>query len=117
MTPEELTIWIHAQAEIDSIEGEDCMLPDGTRGQIRVVSDQPRVCLAWQTPDWEIASTMQLRVIPRQVSCEVSFHQERLPDRQAREERDRFLSSALDRMKVWIGGLCCRAGRGAIRTW
>ncbi len=72
-------------------------LDDGTIGEIRVVEPHSHVRLVWKPPQWDSASTLQVRVLEAKSGRgTISFHHERLPDASARDAMKEHWGSVLD---------------------
>lgn len=95
MSSDEAWAWLTTGAGRDAWLGRTEALPlepgaryrceDGTTGEVRRVEPGRRVRLTWQPPGWSSASTVQITITPKDDRCTVGFHQERLPDGDARE--------------------------------
>jgi uncharacterized protein YndB with AHSA1/START domain len=75
-------------------------LPDGTHGEVRVFKPHSHVRLTWHPPAYPHASTIQVHVISKGDRAVLAFHQEHLPDQQAREDRRAFFRTALDKIEA-----------------
>jgi hypothetical protein len=51
-----------------------------------VVNPEVNIRLTWQPVGWEKPSTIQVRTISAGLKTTISFHQENLPDENAREQ-------------------------------
>lgn len=69
-------------------------LPEGTHGEIRVVSAS-HLRITWQPPGWERPSTIQVRVNANGPRAVIAFHQEHLPGQAERAERKAHFLAAL----------------------
>ena len=69
-------IWLGGVTELE--EGARFSFRDGIRGQIRVHKPWSHLRLAWQPPEWEAPSYVQVRVIPARTGSTLSFHQDHL---------------------------------------
>ncbi|MCF7803737.1 MAG: DUF4287 domain-containing protein [Candidatus Marinimicrobia bacterium] len=78
--------WLGESPGFVLAEGETYETAGGITGEVRVVNDE-HIRLTWQPPDWPEASTLQIRVIPKwEEKVTVSFHQEKIPSQELREE-------------------------------
>jgi hypothetical protein len=75
-------------------------LPDGTHGEVRVFKPHSHVRLTWFPLAYPRASTIQVRVISKDDRAILVFHQEHLPDQQARKDRRAFFRIALDKIEA-----------------
>ncbi len=89
-------IWLGAGTPPSFSKGATYRLDDGSAGEVGVVSSGSHLRLTWQPGGWPRASTVQLRVIPRDSQTIVSFHQEHLPGPDEREERKAHYLDTLD---------------------
>lgn len=74
-------------------------LPDGTHVEVRAYSPHSHVRLTWHPPAYPHASAIQVRVVSKGDRSVLAFHQEHLPDQQAREERRTFFQKVLDKIE------------------
>ena len=76
---------------------------DGTNGEFRIVKPLSHMRFTWQPPDWETASTVQIRVIPKgSDKTVISFHQENLKDAQHRAAMEVRWHEVLKRLESMI---------------
>ena len=92
---EGLRIWLGPVSEMDFARGATYRLEDGTTGEVRAFAPDSHLRITWQPAAWERASTIQLRVIPKGDKTVIAFHQEHLPDAEARETRRLHFKVAL----------------------
>lgn len=83
-------LWLGAPVTLEP--GAPYTLPDGTTGEVRVVSDR-HLRVTWAPPGWAGESTIQLRVLQAASGGTVAFHHDRLANSQ---ERERALAHWLD---------------------
>jgi uncharacterized protein YndB with AHSA1/START domain len=81
--------------------GAHFLLPDGTQGEVRVVSAS-HLRITWKPPGWPRPSTIQVRALASGTRAVLAFHQERLPDADARVGRSAFFAAALDALEALI---------------
>ena len=86
MSNEGVRLWLVEVTELRWEKGARYQTSDGAAGKVRVISPGSHVRLTWQPRDWPDASTIQVRVIGSGEKTVISFHQERLPDAQTREQ-------------------------------
>ncbi len=90
ISPEGMGVWLNADATEPATVGFVLQTRDGVSCEFRVANEETNVRLRWHKPEWERATTVQVRTIP--VSSDrttISFHQEQLPDAEAREAMKR----------------------------
>lgn len=95
-SPEGVRLWLGDAPGVEIEPGADYVLEDGSSGEIRVVSDRSHLRLTWQPGDWPRASTLQVRVIPKDERTTIAFHQEHLPGPDEREARRAHFARVLD---------------------
>lgn len=96
-SPRGMRAWLGEFAEGGLRTGADYRLKDGATGEVRVLSDR-HLRLTWQPGTWPRPSTIQLRVLPARSGATISFHQEHLPNAEARTRRKDFFKAALDEL-------------------
>jgi uncharacterized protein YndB with AHSA1/START domain len=101
-SPAGTAIWLGAGPDMMLSKGAVYELPDGTIGQVRVLDPDSHLRLTWHPPGWPRPSTIQVRVIPKGEKSVISFHQEHLPDSEARQARRAFFKKALDELQELI---------------
>jgi len=90
VSPEGMRVWLGADLQDRASEGLAFETKDGVNGEFRVVHERVNVRLRWRKPEWERPSTVQVRVIEAASGrTTFSFHQEQLPDAEAREAMKR----------------------------
>lgn len=97
-------VWLGETADLDFTRDTPYHRAVGPVGQVSVFFPNSHLRLPWQPPGWERASTIQVRVIASGERTVVAFHQEHLPDGQAREARRAHYTAALDRLERLIAG-------------
>jgi uncharacterized protein YndB with AHSA1/START domain len=101
-SPEGMGVWLGEAEALDFTPGAAYRLADGAAGEIRVFKPGSHLRLTWQPSGWPRASTIQVRVIPSRGKTVIAFHQEHLPDGQAREARRAHFSAALDALERMV---------------
>lgn len=83
-SPKGLSFWL-GEGRIDLRPGQEYKTTLGN-GEIRVVKPCAQLRLTWQKQGWQRPSTVQVRFLYVDVNkTTISFHQEMLPDQDARE--------------------------------
>jgi hypothetical protein len=70
---------------------------EGSSGEVRSMKIKRMLRLTWMPRHFHAPSTLQVRVTPKKSGAAVSFHHERLPGAQAREEMRTRWRSFLER--------------------
>jgi len=86
LSAEGQALWLGAPVTLKP--GAPYALPDGTTGEVRVVSDR-HLRATWAPPGWTGESTIQLRVLQAASGATVAFHHDRLANT---DERERALA-------------------------
>jgi uncharacterized protein YndB with AHSA1/START domain len=89
--------WI-GEGEIDFAKGERYEMEDGTCGEIRSYTEGSLIRMTWQPPQWDFASTLQIRVLSAKKGATISIHHEKLENGQQREQMRQHWSSVLDKL-------------------
>jgi uncharacterized protein YndB with AHSA1/START domain len=95
-------VWLGDVPQLLLEEGLPYETREGASGTIRVVEPGGHLRLTWQPPDWETASTIQVRVIPKGKNATIAFHQEHLAGGQEREEMYHRWQAVLDGLEALI---------------
>jgi hypothetical protein len=101
LSPEGQRVWLGEVGALDFKLGAEYLLSDGTRGKLKTLKDRSHVRLTWQPDGWSRASTLQIRVIPKDERSILALHQEHLPDAATRQDRKQFFSEVLDQFEAW----------------
>lgn len=103
LSPEGLALWLGAGSALPSPpdKGAQYQLPDGARGEVRVIKPESHIRITWHPEGWARSSTIQVRVMPASGDrAVIIFHQEHLPDGTAREVRRAHFVAALDALEA-----------------
>jgi uncharacterized protein YndB with AHSA1/START domain len=87
LSPAGLATWLNA----DNIPPQNAkfVTNDGIRCELRVLNQGSHLRMRWQPEEWEKPSTLQLRVTGKGEKATLTFHQENMPDEQARDKMKR----------------------------
>jgi uncharacterized protein YndB with AHSA1/START domain len=96
--PEGLPLWLGALAALPTEPGARTRAADGAEIELRSLHPGQRLRISWQPAGAEQASTLQLTLDPKGTRCAVRFHQEKLPDAEAREAMRAHWKAALERI-------------------
>lgn len=99
---EGMNIWLGPTSGIELEPGQTYELGDGASGEVRVVKPGSHIRLTWQPPEYSRPSIIQVRVLDKGGKSVIAFHQEHLPDGQAREARRAHFANALDRIEEQV---------------
>lgn len=102
-SPEGVRAWLGDGAEVEFEKGTEYRLADGSTGEVRVFNPKKHLRITFEPAGWPRPSTLQVRVEPKGEKTVVSFHEERLPDEQAREDRRAHFKAALDALEDMSG--------------
>jgi uncharacterized protein YndB with AHSA1/START domain len=102
-SPEGVRAWLGEADGLALEKGVSYATPDGAAGEVRVVRPGSHLRLTRRPAGRERASTLQVRVVPSGGRTAVSFHEERLPSADEREERRRHFEAALDALQRLAG--------------
>jgi uncharacterized protein YndB with AHSA1/START domain len=82
-------------------EGATYQLTDGTDGEVRVYSPLSHIRITRFPPDPEYrrASTIQIRVLSKENKSTLVFHEEHLPNQEARQSRKLFYLKAVEQIE------------------
>ncbi len=99
---EGLNLWLGSVPGLRLEQGETYQTTDGAAGEVRVVNPGGHLRLTWRPTNWQDASTIQVRVIPRGDQTTISFHQEHLPGAKEREEMLQRWHRVLEHMQTLL---------------
>lgn len=94
-----VNIWLGETSQLNFMKGERYQLANGAGGEVRVYAPNSHLRITWQPQEWQRASTIQVRAIPKENRTVVAFHQEHLPGAKEREKRRAHFISALDELE------------------
>lgn len=89
-------LWLGAAQDVRFEQGAEFNLKDGTHIRITVVRPGSHLRLQFQPIDYSQPAIIQVRLIASGQSTVFAFHQERLPDWEARQARKYDFQQALD---------------------
>lgn len=93
---ENLRIWLGTVPVFPLQVGSNFQLEDNTAVKITVLKPNSHVRLSFHAPGYERPSIIQVRTIPSGENTVFAFHQEQLPDWEARQERKYYFQQVLD---------------------
>ncbi len=102
ITPPGLDYWLADGVECVFKKGERYTSEDGTVGEIRSYQEGSLIRLTWQPPQWDFASTLQIRIIPARKGTTISIHHEKLRDGEQRDLMRSHWSAVLDKLEALI---------------
>ena len=99
-----VSIWLGLGEPFKMEKGAFYNLQDGTSGEIRVVkpSSHLRITRYPQDPNYDRASTIQIRVIKKDTISVLVFHEEHLPSQEERQARKIFFLSAAEQILILL---------------
>ncbi|WP_144561482.1 SRPBCC family protein [Bacillus mycoides] len=93
---EGLDLWLGESTSIILKPGRKYITRTG-KGEIRIVKPLEQIRLTWQKEEWENPSIVQVRIISKASNkTTISFHQEKLSDKNIREEMKVYWGEILD---------------------
>lgn len=103
ITSEEgMRAWLGELPGFQPDKGAAYQLDDGTHGEITVYEPGSHLRLTWLPPGYSRSAIIQVRVIPNGEKTVIGFHQEHLPDADARVERKAFFKQAVTALSAVI---------------
>jgi hypothetical protein len=96
LSREIIRIWLGTVPLFPLQVGSSFRLGDNTEVKITVLKPKSHMRLSFHAPGTERPSIVQVRVIPSGENTVFAFHQEQLPDREARQERKYYFQQVLD---------------------
>jgi uncharacterized protein YndB with AHSA1/START domain len=100
-SPEAVQLWLGDAGDLALEKGAPYTTAEGESGEVRAVSGS-HLRLTRQPPGGARGSTIQVRAMPSGSKAVLSFHEEHLPDADAREARRRHFESVLDQLQQRI---------------
>ena len=94
-----ISLWLGPTPGLNFDKGATYQLADGSSGEVRVYSPGSHLRITWRQRGWQKASTIQVRVVPKEEKTVVAFHQENLPGPGEREQRRAHFKLALDQLE------------------
>jgi uncharacterized protein YndB with AHSA1/START domain len=101
ISPEGINTWLGKGKPFELAEGAVYKLEDGTQGEVRVFSPLShfRITRYPPDPDYQRASTIQIRVLRNKDKATLVFHEEHLPHQEARRSRKLFYLGVVDQLQ------------------
>lgn len=96
LSPDSVRVWLGGINPL--VPEAKFNLPDGTRCEITIFQPGSHLRMRWQPPDYAQPAILQVRLLPAGKNTIVAFHQEKLPDAAARQQRLAFYRTALARL-------------------
>ncbi|GIP24676.1 SRPBCC domain-containing protein [Paenibacillus sp. J22TS3] len=104
-SPEGMEIWLGGiDQELDLHPGSKYRTDEGITGEVRVVNELVNLRMTWKKEAWSHPSILQIRTISKGENTTISFHQEKLPGMEAREEMKHRWEDVLVRLGAVIHG-------------
>ena len=95
--------WLGDTQGVELAQGAEYRLADHSTGEVRVFKPLSHLRFTWQPGNWPKPSTIQVRVIPNKektvIKTVIAFHQENLPNAEARKARRTHFIKALDALQ------------------
>jgi uncharacterized protein YndB with AHSA1/START domain len=104
LSPRGLAVWLGRTGRLRLAKGARYRTREGASGELRALAPGGYLRLSWQPPGWEKPSIIALRLLEKSGRTAVHFHQERLPDAQAREAMRARWKSSLERIARMLPG-------------
>jgi uncharacterized protein YndB with AHSA1/START domain len=92
-------LWLGAVPDLCWEKGAAYVTAEGIRGEIRSFTAGKHVRLTWQPSQFAAPSTLQVSLSPSGAKTAVRFHQEKLPDAEAREAMRKHWRGVLQRLE------------------
>jgi uncharacterized protein YndB with AHSA1/START domain len=102
MTQPALGYWLGHGVKPNFKKGESYTTSEGTEGEIRSYNEGSLIRMTWQPPDWDFASTLQIRVLPAKHGATISVHHEKLENGDQREAMRRHWSAVMDKLEALV---------------
>jgi uncharacterized protein YndB with AHSA1/START domain len=102
MTPPGLDHWLGEGVELTLKKKAAYETDDGTTGEVRSFNDGSLIRLTWQPPQWDFASTLQIRVTPASKGTTITIHHEKLENGDQREQMRKRWTGVLDQFEKLI---------------
>jgi uncharacterized protein YndB with AHSA1/START domain len=97
-----LDLWLGHNADLTFEKGAAFKTREGTTGEIRSYEKGRLLRMRWQPPDWDFASTLQIRVNPARSGATISIHHEKLENGEQRQAMRQHWSTVLDKLETII---------------
>ncbi|MCC7206353.1 MAG: SRPBCC domain-containing protein [Anaerolineae bacterium] len=104
MTQPGLGYWLGHGVGPSFKPGDAYRTQEGTTGFIRSYAEGSLIRLRWQPPEWDFASTLQIRVAPARTGATISIHHEKLQSAEQREAMRQHWRDVLAKLGQLIEG-------------
>lgn len=102
MTQPGLGLWLGQGVTTPFQAGATFVTAEGTRGEIRSCTAGSLIRLRWQPRDWNVESTLQIRVHAAKTGATISVHHERLENAEQRAAMQQHWSDVLAQLSTLI---------------
>lgn len=100
-----LGYWLGEGVEVAGFKkGQPYTTHDGTTGEIRSYTVGSLIRMTWQPPDWDFASTVQIRILPAKTGATFSIHHEKMQNGDQREAMRARWGAVMDQLQSLIDG-------------
>jgi hypothetical protein len=103
LSSEMVNLWLGVLPDVQFQRGARFHLEDGTDVKITVLKPNSHLRMRFQPVNYTQPTLIQVRVIPSGENTVFAFHQEQLPDREARQERKYYYQQVLDDLEKILG--------------
>jgi hypothetical protein len=105
ISPQGMQIWLGCGEPFELNKGATYQLNDGTTGEVRVVKTLShfRITRHPPDPDYLRASTIQIRVLKNKEKTTLVFHEEHLPNQNARSSRKVYYLGVVEKIRDLFG--------------
>lgn len=84
-------------------KGQRFVTDEGAQVEVRSYNEGSLIRMRWKPPEWDAASTLQLRVLPTRTGSTISIHHEKLENGDQREAMRQHWSTVLDQLGARLG--------------
>ena len=104
MTQPGLGYWLGHGVEQSFKKGDAYTTQEGTTGFVRSYTEGSLIRIRWQPPNWDFASTLQIRVSPAKTGATISIHHEKLQNADQREAMRQHWNDVMEKLGRLVEG-------------
>lgn len=96
-----LNLWLGKPKQLFELK-QSFETAEGISGFIRLIKHHSHIRMSWKKPEWDNYATLQIRLIPNHEKTTISFHLEKLKNKNQRDEMTTYWTEVLTKISEVI---------------